>query len=50
MENIEQIALQLASSKDRDEKQKLAKTIIDMAYEKGIYPWSIHDLYLARGR
>lgn len=31
-------------------KRQLAKKIFDNAYEKGIYPSSIHDFYMARGR
>ncbi|MEK7224677.1 MAG: aldolase, partial [Bacteroidota bacterium] len=35
---------------DAAEKKKLAKKIRDIAYKKGIYPSSIHDYYMARGR
>ncbi len=31
-------------------KKKLAKKIFDLAYKKGIYPSSIHQFYMARGR
>ncbi|MBL7157420.1 MAG: class II fructose-bisphosphate aldolase [Candidatus Omnitrophica bacterium] len=33
-----------------DEKKKLAKVVFEAAYEKGIYPWSINDFYLTRGK
>jgi fructose/tagatose bisphosphate aldolase len=32
------------------EKKQLAKTIFDVARQKGIYPSSIHEFYMARGR
>lgn len=50
MKGVESIALELALSKNKDEKKKLAKKILEAAYEKGVYPWSINDFYLARGR
>ncbi len=31
-------------------KELLAKKIFDAAYEEGIYPASIHEFYMARGR
>jgi fructose/tagatose bisphosphate aldolase len=31
-------------------KRQLAKKIFDAAYEEGIYPSSIHEFYMARGR
>ncbi|HDS45106.1 MAG TPA: aldolase [Methanomicrobia archaeon] len=31
-------------------KQRLAKRIFDIAYERGIFPASINELYMARGR
>ena len=33
-----------------DQKKEIAKKILSMAYKKGIYPASIHELYMARGR
>ena len=50
MANIEKLALDLALNKDASEKKKMAKTILEAAHEKGIYPWSINDLYMARGK
>ena len=35
---------------DVAKKRLLAKKIFDAAYEKGIYPASIHEFYMARGR
>ena len=50
MTNIENIARKLALTENKGEKKKIAKTILDAAFEKNIYPWSINDFYLARGR
>ncbi|MGB2705483.1 MAG: class II fructose-bisphosphate aldolase [Candidatus Omnitrophota bacterium] len=50
MPNIEKLARELALADDKNEKKKLAKSIFEAAYEKSIYPWSINDFYLARGR
>ena len=48
--DIEKIALELIMSDDMATKKKLAKKIFDIAYKKGIYPSSIHQFYLARGK
>ena len=48
MANIEKLAIELALAGKKEEKRKLAKIIFDTAYEKGIFPWSINDFYLAR--
>jgi fructose/tagatose bisphosphate aldolase len=48
--DIEKIAMDLILSDDLAAKKKLAKKILDIAYKKGIYPSSIHQFYLARGR
>jgi fructose/tagatose bisphosphate aldolase len=48
--DIEKIALDLIMSDDLETKKKLSKKIFDTAYKKGIYPSSIHDFYMARGR
>ena len=50
MADIENIARELALSNSREEKKKLAKAILEKAIEKNIYPWSINDFYLARGK
>jgi fructose/tagatose bisphosphate aldolase len=48
--DVQKIALDLVMNDDTAVKNKLAKKILDMAYKKGIYPSSIHELYMARGR
>ena len=48
--DVEKIAMDLIMSDDADTKKDLAKKIFDIAYKKGIYPSSIHQLYVARGR
>ncbi len=47
--DIENVALDLILSEDIARKKILAKKIFDTAYKRGIYPSSIHQLYLARG-
>ncbi|MFA5410409.1 MAG: class II fructose-bisphosphate aldolase [Candidatus Omnitrophota bacterium] len=47
---IDKIALDLIIADDPAVKKKLAKKIVTLAYKKGIYPSSIHELYIARGR
>ncbi len=48
--DIDKIAMSLIASDDLAAKKKLAKKIADMAYKKGIYPTSIHQFYMARGK
>ena len=48
--DMDKIALELALEDDLESKRKLAKKITALAYKKGIYPSSIHDFYMARGR
>ncbi|MDD3345188.1 MAG: class II fructose-bisphosphate aldolase [Candidatus Omnitrophica bacterium] len=48
--DIDKIVTDLVMSDDAASKKKLAKKIWDIAYKKGIYPSSIHDYYMARGR
>ena len=48
--DIEKIIFELIMSDDMPLKKKLAKKISEIAYKKGIYPSSIHDFYMARGR
>ncbi|RKY31980.1 MAG: aldolase [Candidatus Omnitrophota bacterium] len=48
--DAEKIAMDLIMSDDPKVKRKLAKKIFDIAYKKGIYPSSIHEFYMARGR
>ncbi len=47
---IDKIVMDLIMSDDPLAKKTLAKKIQDMAYKKGIYPSSIQDYYMARGR
>lgn len=48
--DIERIALDLILNDDAAGKKKLAKKIFDIAYKKGVYPSSIHEFYMARGK
>ncbi len=48
--DIDKILTDLVLTDDALAKKKLAKKIWDIAYKKGIYPSSIHDYYMARGR
>ncbi|MBL7151310.1 MAG: class II fructose-bisphosphate aldolase, partial [Candidatus Omnitrophica bacterium] len=48
--DIEKIALELVLTDEAEAKKKLAKKIQNIAYKKGVYPSSIHEFYLARGR
>ncbi len=48
--SIDKIVMDLVSSDDVAIKKSLAKKILGMAYKLGIYPASIHDLYMASGR
>jgi fructose/tagatose bisphosphate aldolase len=48
--DVEKIATEIVLNDNVTEKRKLAKKIFDVAYEKGIYPSSIHEFYMARGR
>lgn len=50
MPSIDKLAIELALAKTREEKKKLATVILEKGYEKGIYPWSINDLYMARAK
>lgn len=50
MAKTEKLARELALSVDRKQKEKLGIAILEEAYEGGVYPWSINDFYLARGR
>ncbi len=47
---IDKIVMDLVMTDDASLKKQLAKKISDMAYKKGIYPSSIQDYYMARGR
>jgi len=47
---IDKVVLDLILTDDPAAKKKLAKKILDIAYKGGIYPSSIHELYIARGK
>ncbi|HTY44533.1 MAG TPA: class II fructose-bisphosphate aldolase [Patescibacteria group bacterium] len=49
-QDIEKIALELINSDDAATKKTIAKKILDIAYKRGVYPSSIHQLYMARGK
>jgi len=48
--DIEKTALELIMCDDSAKKKQLAENIFDIAREEGIYPSSIHEFYMARGR
>ncbi|MDD5044374.1 MAG: class II fructose-bisphosphate aldolase [Candidatus Omnitrophica bacterium] len=48
--NMDKIVLDLVTTDDQEKKKLVAKKIVDMAYKKGIYPSSIHQFYMARGK
>jgi fructose/tagatose bisphosphate aldolase len=48
--DIEKIALDLIMTDEQGKKKQLAKKILDIAYKNGVYPASIHQFYLARGK
>jgi fructose/tagatose bisphosphate aldolase len=48
--DIEKTVMELIISDDLAKKKQLAKKIFDIAYAEGIYPSSIHEFYMARGR
>ncbi len=49
-QDIGTTAMELIMSGDAALKKTLAKKILGVAYKKGIYPSSIHEFYMARGR
>jgi len=48
--DMDKIVLDLVMTDDIEKKKFVAKKILDMAYKKGIYPASIHQFYMARGK
>ena len=50
MKNIDELINDLVLSEDIETKEDRLGKIWEMAHEKGIYPASIHELYMARGR
>jgi len=48
--DVEKTVIELVMNDSITKKRQLAKKIFDAAYEKGVYPSSIHEFYMARGR
>ncbi|HOX54438.1 MAG TPA: class II fructose-bisphosphate aldolase [Candidatus Omnitrophota bacterium] len=48
--DMDKMVLDLILASDLAAKHKIAKKIFTIAYKNGIYPSSIHDFYMARGR
>lgn len=48
--DVQKLAMDLIMTDDLSQKKALAKKITDIAYKKGIYPASIHEFYVARGK
>ncbi|MFA4993339.1 MAG: class II fructose-bisphosphate aldolase, partial [Candidatus Omnitrophota bacterium] len=48
--SIDKLVMDLVLTDNASEKKKLAKKVWDIAYKNNIYPSSIHDYYMARGR
>ena len=47
---IDKIVTELVVNDNSTKKRQLAKKIFDIAFEEGVYPSSIHEFYMARGR
>jgi fructose/tagatose bisphosphate aldolase len=48
--DVDKTAMELVMNDNITKKRQLAKKIFDVAYEEGVYPSSIHDFYMARGK
>lgn len=48
--DMDRFVLDLVMNDDASQKKELADKIKDMAYKKGVYPASINEFYMARGR
>jgi len=48
--DVEKTVMELVMNDNVTKKRQLAKRIFDVAYEEGVYPSSIHEFYMARGR
>ncbi|MFA5115185.1 MAG: class II fructose-bisphosphate aldolase [Candidatus Omnitrophota bacterium] len=48
--DIDRLVSELVLSDEPAVKARIAKKIINIAYKKGVYPSSIHELYAARGK
>ncbi len=49
-QDVEKIVLEVVMTDDPAKKKQLAKQILDEAENKGVFPSSIHEFYMARGR
>ena len=49
-DDVEETAMKLVLTDDPAIKRQIAKEILDVALDEGIYPSSIQEFYLARGR
>jgi fructose/tagatose bisphosphate aldolase len=48
--DVEETVTELVMSDDLAKKKQLAKRILDVAYGERVFPSSIHEFYMARGR
>ena len=48
--DVQKWVVELVNTDDMAVKKELAKKILDLAYKRGIYLSSIHELYVARGK
>jgi fructose/tagatose bisphosphate aldolase len=48
--DVDKTAIELVKTKNAEKKILLAQKIFEVAREKGVYPSSIHEFYMARGR
>jgi len=48
--DVDKTVMELVMNDDVTKKKQLAKKILDVAHEKGAYPSSIHEFYMARGK
>jgi len=48
--DVDKTAMKLVMNDNVTKKRQLAKRIFDVAYKEGVYPSSIHEFYMARGR
>lgn len=48
--DMDKVVLDLVLAADKETKEKMAKKILALGYKKRIYPASINDFYLARGK
>ncbi len=49
-QDIQNLAMELIMTDDASKKKEIQKKILGVAYKRGVYLSSIHDLYMARGR